>query len=81
MRGVNFPPNASAPVVDMNIARANFEEEKSFFCSMFVVITPPRQRRLRRKRRRANRSSRGQGIRRRSVYPLKSRKENPHNDG
>ncbi|MTI13558.1 hypothetical protein [Sansalvadorimonas verongulae] len=65
----SISPTAMPPVrYDINTAMANFEEEKTFFGPMLVVVTPYTRRRLRHLRSRREReraaSSLGRVIRR-----------------
>ena len=66
MNSVNSP---TTPIsINVQTAMGHFEEEKTFFGTMFVVITPPRGRRLSRRKSRKDReremSSLGKVIRR-----------------
>ena len=57
MNRINFPLAGSAnwTINNPNVAMANFEEEKSFFAAMYVVIAPNTRRRIKRKRSRRER--------------------------
>ena len=68
MSGIRIPPAMPPAGFSLNTAMANFEEEKTFFGPMFVVVTPNIRRRVKRNRTRQDReremSSLGRVIRR-----------------
>ncbi len=55
MSGIRIPPAMPPAGFNLNTAMANFEEEKTFFVSMFVVIAPQTRRRLKNNRTRKDR--------------------------
>ena len=62
MSRINLPVNIPATnwntnwsTNNPNVAMANFEEEKSFFAAMYVVVAPNARRRIRHKRSRRER--------------------------
>lgn len=84
MNRINFPLAGSANWIinNPNVAMANFEEEKSFFAAMYVVIAPNTRRRIKRKRSRRERereaSCLGRVIRRlQTAEPSLSRQGKP----
>ena len=67
MSGLHSVPPPTCTALPLNTVVAHFEEEKTFFGSMFVIVTPHTRRRLRkesRSQRRRNRSSLGRVVRR-----------------
>ncbi|MCL6270206.1 hypothetical protein M3P05_09740 [Sansalvadorimonas sp. 2012CJ34-2] len=54
MSGINIPPAMPPAGFNLNTSMANFEEEKTFFASMwvckYVVINPNTPRKLKRKK-------------------------------
>ncbi|CAM3580415.1 hypothetical protein [Parendozoicomonas haliclonae] len=85
MSGINFPNNMPPTGLNnINTAMANFEEEKSFFALMYVVISPNTRRWVRRRRTRAERererSSLGRVIRRFQAEGQMLKKHNPQQD-
>ena len=88
MNRINFPLAGSAnwTINNPNVAMANFEEEKSFFAAMYVVVTPNTRRRIKRKRSRRERereaSCLGRVIRRsQTAEPSLSRERKPDQVG
>lgn len=88
MNTINFPLAGSAywATNNPNVAMANFEEEKSFFAAMYVVIAPNTRRRIKRKRSRRERereaSCLGRVIRRsQTAEPSLSRERKPDQVG
>ncbi len=55
MSGIRIPPAMPPAGFNLNTAVANFEEEKTFFGPMFVVIAPPIRRRLKKNRTQSDR--------------------------
>ncbi|MCY4472744.1 MAG: hypothetical protein OXC07_08025 [Kistimonas sp.] len=78
MSGIHIAPAPLCAAPSLLTAMAHFEEEKTFFGSMFVIVTPPTKRQVRkesRDRRRRNRSSLGRVIRRSEVGGIMARQE------
>ena len=82
MSGINFPPAMPPAGFNLNTAMAHFEEEKTFWASMYVVITPSTPRKLKKKRSREQRerdaSCLGKVIRRYKIQGA-SMKQSPRN--
>ncbi len=54
MSGIRFPSNQPSPMT-LQTAMANFEEEKTFFGTLFVIVTPYTRRQLKHLRSRSER--------------------------